>query len=390
MTEKTLEQLAQEFQKHVDTVKEIAEEFKGKQAKSEEISQSAKDKADEALTTLNEVKNKLTELEQKAARRGNGEVETKKQTMGGEFVETTEYKNAAESQYRGIQRVELKNTIGTTEVGKIIPATNLGLQLPNQMRLTIRDILAGGSMSGNLIEYVQMKEFTNNAAVVAEGANKPESGITFEDKDAKAVVIAHWLKTTTQMLSDAPALQSFIDNILRHGLDIKLEKQILAGDGTNGNMLGLIPQATAYAPPAGAPATPNMFDVLRFAMLQVVLADDFANGHVLNPIDWALMETQKDANGNYIIGNPQSQAVPTLWGLPVVQTAAMDAGKFLTGAFNTAAQYFERWGAAVQIGMQGDDFTSNKRTLLAETRGALAVYKPKSLVYGSYAPATGG
>ncbi|MFX8433558.1 phage major capsid protein, partial [Acinetobacter baumannii] len=55
MTEKTLEQLAQEFQKHVDTVKEIAEEFKGKQAKSEEISQSAKDKADEALTTLNEV-----------------------------------------------------------------------------------------------------------------------------------------------------------------------------------------------------------------------------------------------------------------------------------------------------------------------------------------------
>ncbi|VCZ58004.1 hypothetical protein BANRA_02751 [Acinetobacter baumannii] len=49
----------------------------------------------------------------------------------------------------------------------------------------------------------------------------------------------------------------------------------------------------------------------------------------------------------------------------------MDAGKFLTGAFNTAAQYFERWGAAVQIGMQGDDFTSNKRTLLAETRGAL-------------------
>ncbi|MFU0452370.1 phage major capsid protein, partial [Acinetobacter baumannii] len=219
---------------------------------------------------------------------------------------------------------------------------------------------------------------------------KPESAITFTDKDAKAVVIAHWLKVTTQMLSDAPALQSFIDNILRHGLDIKLEKQILAGDGTNGNMLGLIPQATAYAPPAGAPATPNMFDVLRFAMLQVVLADDFANGHVLNPIDWALMETQKDANGNYIIGNPQSQAVPTLWGLPVVQTAAMDAGKFLTGAFNTAAQYFERWGAAVQIGMQGDDFTSNKRTLLAETRGALAVYKPKSLVYGSYTPATGG
>ena len=386
MTDKTLEQLTQEFKKQVDDVKAIAEEFKGKQEHSDNISQSAKDKADEALTKLNEMKTQLTDLEQKAARRGSGgDDEQKSKTMGNEYVETAEYKSAAEAEYKHISRVELKNTIGTAQVGKIIPATNLGLQLPNQMRLTIRDLLAGGSMSGNLLEYVQMNVFTNNAAVVAEGAAKPESGITFTDKDAKAVVIAHWLKVTTQMLSDAPALQSFIDNIMRHGLDIKLEQQILKGDGTSGNMSGLIAQSTAYVPPAGAPATPNMFDVLRFAMLQVVLADDFANGHVLNPIDWALMETQKDANGNYIIGNPQSQAVPTLWGLPVVQTAAMDAGKFLTGAFNTAAQYFERWGAAVQIGMQGDDFTSNKRTLLAETRGALAVYKPKSLIYGEYA-----
>ena len=386
MTDKTLEQLTQEFKKQVDDVKAIAEEFKGKQEHSDNISQSAKDKADDALTKLNEMKTQLTDLEQKAARRGSGgDDEQKSKTMGNEYVETAEYKSAAEAEYKHISRVELKNTIGTAQVGKIIPATNLGLQLPNQMRLTIRDLLAGGSMSGNLLEYVQMNVFTNNAAVVAEGAAKPESGITFTDKDAKAVVIAHWLKVTTQMLSDAPALQSFIDNIMRHGLDIKLEQQILKGDGTSGNMLGLIAQSTAYVPPAGAPATPNMFDVLRFAMLQVVLADDFANGHVLNPIDWALMETQKDANGNYIIGNPQSQAVPTLWGLPVVQTAAMDAGKFLTGAFNTAAQYFERWGAAVQIGMQGDDFTSNKRTLLAETRGALAVYKPKSLIYGEYA-----
>ncbi|MEG2267162.1 MAG: phage major capsid protein, partial [Acinetobacter sp.] len=83
--------------------------------------------------------------------------------------------------------------------------------------------------------------------------------------------------------SDAPALEAYINNRLRHGLDIKVEQQILKGDGTSGNMLGLLPQATAYAAPAAAPANLNMFDVLRFAMLQVVLADDYANGHVLNP-----------------------------------------------------------------------------------------------------------
>jgi HK97 family phage major capsid protein len=384
MTDQNLEQLAQEFKKQVDDVKAIAEEFKGKMQHNDKITSEAKAQADDALTKLNETKAQLGEMEQKLARRSPGsDLEVK--SGGREFIESAEYKSAVESEFKGTYRRELKNTIGTTEVAGNIQPTHLGLVLPNQQRLTIRDLLAGGKMGGNTLEYVQEAGFTNNAAVVGEGESKPESAITFEDKDAKAVVIAHWLKVTTQMLSDAPALESYINNRLRHGLDIKLENQILKGDGTSGNMEGLLTQATEYAPPAGVTGA-NMFDVLRYAMLQVVLADDYANGHVLNPIDWAIMETTKDENGRYLIGNPQSKAVPTLWGLPVVQTQAMDAGHFLTGAFNTAAQYFERWGAAVQIGLQNDDFTKNKRTILAETRGALAVYRPESLIYGAYTP----
>lgn len=384
MADQNLEQLAQEFKTQVDAVKAIAEEYEGKMAHNDKITAEAKAQADDALTKLNETKSQLQDLAQKMSRRQNdGDPEVK--SGGREFVESAEYKSAVDSEFKGIYRRELKNTIGTTEVAGNIQSTNLGLILPNQQRLTIRDLLAGGKMGGNTLEYVQEAGFTNNAGVVVEGESKPESAITFEDKDAKAVVIAHWLKVTTQMLSDAPALESYINNRLRHGLDIKLENQILKGDGTSGNMEGLLTQATAYAPPAGVTGA-NMFDVLRYAMLQVVLADDYANGHVLNPIDWAIMETTKDENGRYLIGDPQSKAVPTLWGLPVVQTQAMDAGSFLTGAFNTAAQYFERWGAAVQIGLQNDDFTKNKRTILAETRGALAVYRPESLIYGSYVP----
>lgn len=383
MPDQNLEQLAQEFKKQVDEVKAIAEEFKGKQQHGDSISSQAKQSADEALTKLNEMKAQVDELEQKAARRGGGG-EPEYKTMGEEFTASQTYQDAAAGEFKGVSRTEVKNTVGTPQVAGNIQPTHLGLILPNQQRLTIRDLLAGGSMSGNALEYVQEKGFVNNADVVAEGVGKPESNLEFEDKDAKAVVIAHWLKTTTQMLSDAPALAAYINNSLRHGLDIKLEQQLLKGDGTSGNMLGLIKQSTAYKAPADAPANTNMFDVLRFAMLQTVLADSYANGHILNPIDWALMETTKDENGRYLIGDPQSTAIPTLWSLPVVQTQSMDYGSFMTGAFNTAAQYFERWGATVQIGMVNDDFTKNKRTILAETRGALAVFRPESLIYGKY------
>lgn len=388
MPDQNLEQLAQEFKSQVDTVKAIAEELKGKMLHNDKITAEAKAQADDALTKLNETKAQLGEMEQKMARRqqqGSPEIKS----GGREFVESDEYKAAADSEFKSIARRELKNTIGTAQVAGNIQPTHLGLILPNQQRLTIRDLLAGGRMSGNSLEYVQESGFTNNADVVVEGAEKPESELTFEDADAKAVVVAHWLKVTTQMLSDAPALESYINNRLRHGLDLKLEQQLLRGSGASGQMSGLITNAADYAPPAGASGT-NLFDALRYAMLQVVLADDYANGHVLNPIDWAIMETTKDENGRYLLGNPQSQATPTLWGLPVVQTSAMVAGEFLTGAFNTAAQYFERWGSTVQIGTQNDDFTKNKRTILAETRGALAIYRPESLIHGTYTPVVGG
>lgn len=388
MPEQNFEQLAQEFKSQTDKVKEIAEEFKGKAAHNDKISADAKAAADEALTKLNELKSSYEELEQKMARRQSGGGESEFKSMGAEFTASNEYKSAVDGEFKSQMRTEVKNTVGTVGVGSAIQPTNLGLVLPNQQRLTIRDVLAGGRMSGNSLEYVQESGFTNNAAGQVEGEAKAESDLTFEDKDAKAITVAHWLKVTTQMLSDAPALEAYINNRLRLGLDIKVEAQILKGTGASGNMLGLIPQATAYAAPVNAPANLNMFDVLRFAMLQVVLADDYANAHVLNPIDWALMETTKDENGRYLIGDPQSQSVPTLWGLPVVQTQAMDQGDFLTGAFNTAAQYFERWGATIQIGLQNDDFTKNKRTILCETRGALAAYRPESLIYGSYPIAT--
>lgn len=383
MPDQNLEQLAQEFKKQVDEVKAIAEEFKGKQQHGDDISSQAKQSADEALTKLNEMKAQVDELEQKAARRG-GSGEPEHKTMGEEFTASQTYQDAAAGEFKGVSRTEVKNTVGTPQVAGNIQPTHLGLILPNQQRLTIRDLLAGGSMSGNSLEYVQEKGFVSKAGVVAEGAPKPESDLEFEDKDAKAVVIAHWLKTTTQMLSDAPALAAYINNRLRFGLDVELENQLLKGDGSSGNMLGLIKQSTAYKAPDDAPANTNMFDVLRFAMLQTVLANTYANGHVLNPIDWALMETTKDENGRYLIGDPQSTAIPTLWGLPVVQTQSMDYGSFMTGSFNMAAQYFERWGATVQIGMVNDDFTKNKRTVLAETRGALVVYRPESLIYGKY------
>lgn len=396
MTDQNLEVLAQEFKKQVDHVKGIAEEFKGKAAAGDKIAEGAKQTADEAIVKLNEAKARLDELEQKMARRPHeGREEVK--SLGRQFVDSDSYKSLTGSAgQRGKANLEIKATItsATTDAagsaGDLVQATRLpGIVGAPERKLTIRDLLMQGRMDGNSLEFVQETGFTNSAAPVAEGALKPQSDIKFDLKSTTAKVIAHYMKASRQILDDASQLQSYIDGRLRYGLAFKEEQQILNGDGTGQNLLGIVPQATAYVRSAGVTTTAeSKLDTLRFAMLQAILAEYPASGHVLNPIDWAAIETLKDTSGQYIIGNPQGGLNPTLWGLPVAETQAIASGKFLTGAFSMGAQIFDRWASRVEVATENeDDFVKNLVTILAEERLALAVYRPEAFIYGNIVPA---
>ncbi|WP_414659208.1 phage major capsid protein [Acinetobacter courvalinii] len=397
MSEQNLEQLAQEFKKQVDEVKGIAEEFKGKREHGDKIAEGAKQSADEAITKLNELKARMDEVEQKAARRPNDHQEEQK-SLGRQFVESEQFKSLTGSAgQRGKANLEIKATItsATTDTagaaGDLVQITRLpGIIAPPDRKLTIRDLLMQGRMDGNALEYVRETGFTNSAGMVDETAKKPESDLKFDLVSTTAKVIAHYMKASRQILDDASQLQSYIDGRLRYGLAFKEEQQILNGDGTGQNLLGIIPQATAYVRPTGVtPSQETIIDTLRYAMLQAILAEYPASGHVLNPIDWASIETLKDTTGQYIIGNPQGTLNPTLWGLPVVETQAITAGKFLTGAFSMGAQIFDRWLSRVEVATENeDDFVKNLVTILAEERLALAVYRPEAFVYGDLKPVT--
>lgn len=394
MSEVTIDQLAQELRTQIDGVKAIAEEFKGKAAHNDTISAGAKQSADEALTKMNELAAQVQELEQKAARRGDDKPQEIK-SLGQQFVDD-KFEGIKSAGGRGRFSMEVKATINSAttnaagSAGAMVEPTRLaGIIAPPDQKLTIRDLLLQGQMDGNALQYVRETGFTNNAATVAELAKKPESDIKFDMVDTSAKVIAHYMKASRQILDDASQLRSYIDGRLRYGLKLVEERQLLNGDGTGQNLHGIIPQASVYAVPTGAATTlATGLDTFRFAMLQAVLAEYPASGFVLNPVDWANIETLKDTSGQYLIGNPQGTANPTVWGLPVVQTQAIAQGKFLTGAFNLGAQIFDRWQSRVEIATENeDDFVKNLVTILCEERLALAVYRPESFIYGDVKPA---
>ncbi|WP_442907439.1 phage major capsid protein [Kaistia sp. MMO-174] len=387
-----------DFQRSIDQVKAIAEEAIGKAKSGEALTTSLKEKADEALIKMNGLGEQITEIEQKLAR-GGGEEGDAEKSMGQRFIDSEGVKkfladkpSSGKADFRIKASITTATTNAAGSAGAAVAPTRLSgiLELP-QRRMTVRDLITPGRMDGGALEYVKETGFTNNAAPVAEGAAKPSSDIKLSLVTTSAKVIAHWMKASRQILDDAPQVRSMIDGRLLYGLAFKEEGQLLNGDGTGQNLMGIIPQASAYAVPAGytAPTPMTAIDTLRIAQLQAALAEYPATGHVLNPIDWAAIEQLKDDVGRYIIGNPQGSAAPTMWALPVVETQAITVGKFLTGAFRLGAQLFDRWDARVELGYENDDFTKNMVTLLGEERLALAVYRPEAFIYGNVAPPSG-
>lgn len=252
-----------------------------------------------------------------------------------------------------------------------------------KQRLFIRDLIASGKTQSNTIYYVKQKGFTNNAKTVAENTAKPYSTIEFEEATVPVRTIAHMFKASKQILDDFSQLASLIDMELRYGLKYVEEHQILFGDGTGSNLNGIFTQATAFKAEL-KPAHRTAIDDLRLAMLQAQLARIPATGHVLHFTNWAQIELIKDTLGRYLLSNPAALTTPTLWGLPVVVTEAAEfKDKFLVGAFNLAAQLFDREEANVVISTENtDDFEKNMISIRCEERLALAVYRPEAFIKG--------
>jgi HK97 family phage major capsid protein len=269
--------------------------------------------------------------------------------------------------------------------GVVEPQRLPGIDVAPKQRLFIRDLIAPGRTSSPAIFWVQQTGFTNAARVVAEGMQKPYSNISFASKLTAVSTIAHMFKASKQILDDFAQLQSTIDVEMRYGLKYAEESEILFGDGTGVHLHGIVPQASVFDP-AFEVENQSGIDDLRLAMLQAQLARLPASGHVLHFIDWAKIELTKDTLGRYILANPLGLAGPMLWGLPVVATEAVGfEGKFLTGAFQTGAQLFDREDANVVISTENvDDFEKNLISIRCEERAALAVKRPEAFIYGSF------
>ena len=381
---KTAEQLAEELRGKIDEqhkdVLSKADEALTEAKKAGELSTDTKKSVDEALTGINVLREQLTQVEQKMATKPGGGKETK--SYGEQLVDSEKFAQFKSNGFQGSARFELKAITATQANAVSDRDLDVPVGLPKRP-FTIRDLLTVVPTDSGSIDYAKQTTRTNNAAPVAEGATKPTSAYAWSIVNAPVRTIAHLAKITRQAMDDAKQLRGEVEQEMRYGLKLAEEDELLNGDGTGQHLTGLVPNASAFDP-AITLASPTKIDILRLAMLQAELAFYAADGHVLNPADWAEIELSKDGNDRYLFASPQGLAGPRMWGLPVVSTPAMTLGDFLTGGFKLQTLY-DRMAPEVLIASENaDDFEKNLYTMRCEERLALAIKRAAAMVTDTF------
>ena len=311
------------------------------------------------------------------------------------ITESAQYKSFVENNGRSTGRIPVgsfytKSTIvnASGQNQPLVPSDRRpGVLAPGQQQLTVRDLMPNIPTASNLVEYTRENTNTDATAIQAvEGDPKGESALGFELLFSPVRTIASWIPVSTQILSDAPALQSYVSNRLLYFNALKIEHELLSGSGAGTEILGLIAQATVFDTTRVNTSTDTFIDVLGIAITQCAESLFEPDGVVLNPKDFSRIQRIKTASTNeYIFSDPHSAGMKQLWGLPVITSWSMPESQFLVGAFRMGAAVWDRQSATVEISREHSDyFVRNLAAILCESRVGLTVYRPTAFIYGGF------
>lgn len=327
------------------------------------------------------------------ARRGSSVIERNGEeyddrTLTDRFADTQEYKDWKKrpttapwaTELKGIcvsdlPRPEVKTTMTTTAGFAPYPPRLPRIVLTPLRRPVVADLIPNTPTGDPTIIWMEETTFTNNAAMVAQGATKPEAALAYTQRSTPVEKLAVTLPVTDEQLADVPQIRNLIDNRLTTMIQLVEETQLLTGNGSTPQLLGFLNKPSILST-AKAAGEDNPDAILR-AITNVDSVTGFANtsGIVMHPLNWLNIRLLRTTEGLYIWGHPSVEGPARLWGLPVVPTPAITQDTALLGDFALYSELFRRQTLVLDVGWINDDFTKNLRRIRLEERLALVIYR---------------
>jgi len=231
--------------------------------------------------------------------------------------------------------------------------------------------------AGNTIDWVYETAKEGAAAGTAEGASKNQIDNNFVVTSVSLLKQTAYFKVSTEMLDDATWMAAWLRNKLVVRLFLRIDSQVLVGDGTGTNLNGILTQATAFAAGSFALTVDNANDAdsLVVAANQIRTANHGgALSIFMHPDDVTALKLVKISatDKRYVDRLLQVGSNMSLDGIPIIETTAMTQGVFLIGELGKSL-IAEKGSISVDVGLDGNDFTKNMRTILGEWRGEVII-----------------
>lgn len=373
-------------------------------------------KADEAI--LADAKALAAEIGPGAAADVDGQKETpdavqRVKNLGLEIVNSVEFK-AAMAPFKGgsvpersrfqSDPISVKSLFtgaaGTSAGVFVTPDRTDILEMLGRRPLTIRDMISKRTTGSDTVEYVVQTSHTNAAAPVAEatssaaptapgtagalilptgGGYKPEGAWAFARRTATVKTIAEWVPATKRALADAGQLAGLINDELRKDIAETEEAQIMKGTGTGEELPGILNTSGIQTQAFDT----DLFRTSRKAITKArTVGRVVPNAFAFNPVDVETIDLAREngATGKFLGAGPFSLGPRTLWGVPIVETEAVDAGQGLLGDFSKAVLWDREQTTVTMTDSHADFFIRNMVAVLAEERVAFGVTRPAAFV----------
>lgn len=332
---------------------------------------NGKIKARNEFMALRNAANELTAMSASAARHDRSAAPAREPdpgTLGDLFTRSDAFTDYALTKRGTSGRVDVPMSVLTRAPLTTTSGTGAPWKTPSRVTLAaparqtpLLDSVGRVRVSSNTVEWITYPAAAPLAAVVAEGAQKPEATITAAITTVTLDTIAHYAEATRQLLEDSTAARDFIDAELTRGVLDQIEAKIAEA-------------ISAATVPAVSGA--DMMAAIRVGAGAVQSAGFRPDVVLLNPADYAELDIQ--VFGSTLFG-------PTIsgqfWGLRPIPVGAFSAGTAYVADIATAVNYLERTDVATYVtDSHAGNFTKNVFTFLAEARGKGVVTRAEAIV----------
>ena len=409
-----------------EDIKDLREKLAAKRVELKELFESAEDgkytseqkeeisKRNEELTGLVEAVNlksaqnkneKAMEVDSEPAAQSFPSEQVPAKSIGELFTESDAYKNYKSNGVKGIDSkvnanpLETKTTLNTTGYPPEVlrqPGILESLQRPDGAVFTLFDQIQSDQ---NSFAYLEETTFTNNAAEAAEAAAVGEAALAFTEQTESIRKMGVFLPVTDELLADVSGIQGYVNSRLQTMIRLRLDTQVLSGDGTAPNLEGILDAGKSSVGSTDYSSEYNG-NLGRVGAIYGAITDIRVNSFmepdtiIMHPNDWNSVVTDLTgfsgtSSAGYAANVPLFIAsgmfgqapVASIWGVKVLPTTALAENTCLVGKFGggEAAHLVMRQGIDLAVSdSHSDYFTKNMLAIRATMRVGFPVYRQQA------------